>query len=104
MAKGISDATQRILTNFLINILKSINMKTASLFLSFAATASAFAPVNTNPRASVAVQETKADLETLAKELNPTIGFYDPLELSDAEFWEGTNEETIGFLRHAEIK
>mmetsp|Transcript_13047 Transcript_13047/g.12892 ORF Transcript_13047/g.12892 Transcript_13047/m.12892 type:complete len:254 (-) Transcript_13047:65-826(-) len=73
--------------------------------LSLAASAAAFAPTPTsNFRATVAVQETRADLETLAKELNPNIGFYDPLNLADAEFWGCTNEETIGFLRHAEIK
>ena len=79
-------------------------MKTASILVSLAATASAFAPSHTNSRATVAVQETKADLETLANGLNPTIGFYDPLNLASAAFWEKTNEETIGFLRHAEIK
>ena len=46
----------------------------------------------------------QADLETLAKELNPTVGFFDPLGLAEAEFWEQSNEATIGFLRHAEIK
>jgi hypothetical protein len=54
--------------------------------------------------ATVKVQETKADLEQLAVELNPIVGFYDPLGLADAEFWDTTNEETIGFLRQAEIK
>ncbi len=78
-------------------------MKSAIL-LSLAAAASAFAPVSTNNRASVAVQETKADLEALAKELNPTIGFYDPMNLADENFWEDSSEATIGFLRHAEIK
>merc|ERR1711988_546722 len=48
--------------------------------------------------------ETKADLETLAKSLNPAIGYFDPLNLAEAEFWEQSNEATIGFLRHAEIK
>ena len=48
--------------------------------------------------------ETKADLETLAKNLNPAIGYYDPLNLSDGEFWGQSNEATIGFLRHSEIK
>jgi hypothetical protein len=43
-------------------------------------------------------------LEILAKGLNPTIGFYDPLNLAQAEFWNQSNESTIGFLRHAEIK
>merc|ERR1712010_396615 len=48
--------------------------------------------------------ETKADLESLSKELNPTIGFYDPLGLADKTFWGESNEATIGFLRQAEIK
>jgi hypothetical protein len=43
-------------------------------------------------------------LQTLAKDLNPAIGFYDPLSLADGEFWGQSNEATIGFLRHAEIK
>ena len=47
--------------------------------------------------------ETKADLETLAKGLNPAVGFFDPLNLAEAEFWEQSNEATIGFLRHAEV-
>jgi hypothetical protein len=48
--------------------------------------------------------ETAADLETLAKNLNPAIGFYDPLGLAEAEFWGESTAATIGFLRHAEIK
>jgi hypothetical protein len=48
--------------------------------------------------------ESQADLETLAKNLNPAIGYYDPLNLSEGEFWGQSNEATVGFLRHAEIK
>ena len=48
--------------------------------------------------------ETESDLAALAKDLNPVVGFYDPLKLSEGEFWGTTNEATIGFLRHAEIK
>ena len=79
-------------------------MKTATILASLFASASAFAPVSNNNRASVAVQESKADLEALAGDLNPIVKFYDPLDLAEAEFWDNTNEETIGFLRHAEIK
>jgi len=53
---------------------------------------------------TVAMHETKADLESLAFELNPILGFYDPLNLAEGEFWDNTNEASIGFLRQAEIK
>jgi hypothetical protein len=43
-------------------------------------------------------------LAILATELNAQVGFFDPLNLSKMEFWEQSNEATIGFLRHAEIK
>jgi hypothetical protein len=78
-------------------------MKTAAI-LSLVASASAFAPVSQTARGSVAVQESKADLEVLAKKLNPLVGFFDPLNLAEAEFWGTSNEATIGYLRHAEIK
>ena len=54
--------------------------------------------------AAPAMYSSKSDLEALAKELNPVIGFWDPLKLADQEFWGESNEATIGFLRHAEIK
>ena len=99
-------------------------MKTSAsaiLALSLVSAASAFMPTSSMPRATVQVQEsvaepepepvatadgyeTVADLEALAKKLNPVVGFYDPLNLSEAEFWGQSNESTIGFLRHAEIK
>merc|ERR1719169_138476 len=53
---------------------------------------------------AVGGSETPADLETLAKGLNPTVGFWDPLDLANDCFWNQSNEATIGFLRHAEIK
>mmetsp|Transcript_35203 Transcript_35203/g.92303 ORF Transcript_35203/g.92303 Transcript_35203/m.92303 type:complete len:272 (+) Transcript_35203:53-868(+) len=55
------------------------------------------------PRVSVQM-ETLSDLKTLASGLNPVVGYWDPLKLAEAEFWDNTNEETIGWLRHAEIK
>jgi hypothetical protein len=58
----------------------------------------------TQSRARPVVAETKADLEALAKELNPLVGFWDPMGLADGEFWGQSNEATIGFIREAEIK
>jgi len=48
--------------------------------------------------------ETLEDLKSLSVELNPSVGYWDPLKLAEAEFWGQSNEATIGFLRHAEIK
>jgi hypothetical protein len=68
----------------------------------------AFAPVMPALRAPTPAMdvrmETIADLETLAVKLNPAVGFWDPIGLSKAELWDNTNEESIGWLRHAEIK
>jgi len=83
-------------------------MKVTASILAFAATASAFTAPSIKTSNSVVsdtkLHETKADLEVLAKECNPILGFYDPLNLAAAEFWGESNEATIGFLRHAEIK
>jgi len=81
-------------------------MKISSIAVasSLFAGASAFVPAST-PKATTSLSETKADLEVLAKGLNPTIGFYDPLNLAENDLWGQGNEEfTIGWLRQAEIK
>jgi len=76
-------------------------MKTAVL-ASLVASAAAFAPAQTG-RSATAVAESKADLESLAGGLNPVVKFYDPLNLSDQDFWGKGNDATIGWLRQSEI-
>jgi len=44
------------------------------------------------------------NLKDLAKTQNPVVGYYDPLNLAEGEFWNQSNEATIGWLRHAEMK
>jgi len=43
-------------------------------------------------------------LKDQAKQLNPVIGYFDPLNLAEGEFWGDSSEATIGFLRESEIK
>jgi hypothetical protein len=43
-------------------------------------------------------------LKDQAKSLNPVVGYFDPLKLSETELWGQTNEASIGFLRHSEMK
>lgn len=79
-------------------------MKSTFLLASILASASAFAPASSNGRQSVKVSETKADLEVLAKDLNPIVSYFDPLDLTGAAFWGQSSDFTIGWLRQAEIK
>merc|ERR1712072_811133 len=48
--------------------------------------------------------ETLDELIELAEENPGPFGYWDPLKLAEKEFWVQSNEATIGFLRHAEIK
>jgi len=68
-----------------------------------AGSAAAFAPASSN-RASVSLNAAMDDLKVLATQANPVVNFYDPLELSSQLFWEESNESSIAWLRHAEIK
>jgi hypothetical protein len=88
--------------------------KSAETILSKASEAAeAFhAPVSGAHRATGASQrqaadvrmDSLADLKSDAQALNPVVGYWDPLKLSEMEFWGTSNEATIGFLRHSEIK
>ena len=61
------------------------------------------APLSAAPRAAVAM-ETKADLEALANDLNPVVGYWDPLGFCDLNLWGQGEAATIGWLRESEIK
>jgi len=55
-------------------------------------------------RANTVKMETAADLEKLAGELNPIVGFWDPMNLVEYDQFSVGQESSIGFLRQAEIK
>merc|ERR1719354_525073 len=74
-----------------------------TILASILASAAAFAPASTG-RVSSQVSESKADLEALAPKLNPIVGYFDPLGLTEAGLWGQSSDFTIGWLRQAEIK
>jgi len=78
-------------------------MMLASSALGFAPMAPA-TTVSTAARAAAPAMETKADMVALAEKLNPIVGFWDPMNLSEYDQWSQGEEAAIGFLRHAEIK
>jgi hypothetical protein len=76
-----------------------------AILATLAASAAAFAPAQVGKVATTSqLSETKADLEALATKANPTIKYYDPLNLADQDFWGKGNEATIAWLRQSEIK
>jgi len=83
-------------------------MSELTTMLSLLSSAPAFAPtavpMHAAQRCTAPVMETAADLEELAKELNPIVGFYDPLALAAGPYEALSEQQAIGWLRHAEIK
>jgi hypothetical protein len=65
--------------------------------------AAAFAPAPSS-RTSVAANAAIDDLKAIAEKSNPVLKYYDPLELSSTTIWGNSNDATIAFLRHSEIK
>lgn len=67
-----------------------------------AGSAAAFAPASRSQTSTSL--NTMDDLKSIAEKANPVVNFYDPLELSSQTFWGESNEASIAWLRHAEIK
>jgi len=72
-----------------------------------------FAAPKVAPAAAQVKMETTADLKKLADELNPIVGYWNPLGLGDDDhlglgfagtLWGDSQERTIGWLRQSEIK
>jgi len=75
--------------------------------LSIASASFGFAPAAFSapvvPRAELKM-ESFAELEGLAKKLNPVVGYWDPMNLAEYDQFSVGQEASIGFLRQAEIK
>jgi hypothetical protein len=70
----------------------------------YASNAMAHSSLESRLHRADAHMETLDDLIELAEENPGPFGYWDPLKLGEQEFWGQSNEATIGFLRHAEIK
>jgi len=79
-----------------MKVLSSLSTVVATTIIS---NASAFS--SPTPTSSTTPQD---DLASLAAGQNNVLKFYDPLGLSEANFWEEGDAATVGFLRQAEIK
>ena len=56
-------------------------------------------------RAAGVAMETREDLKALAVKCNPTVGYWDPLDVCEAfGDYPSTETATVGWFRHAEIK
>merc|ERR1719389_775245 len=56
------------------------------------------------PRTSRAQMSALDELIALAESTPGPVQYWDPLKLSEKEFWGTSNEATVQWLRHAEIK
>jgi hypothetical protein len=75
--------------------------------LSYSAAAFAPAGVAAPTQARAAAPQMgfgKQELMALAKEQNPILGYWDPIGLADLQLWGQSEEASIAWLRHAEIK
>jgi hypothetical protein len=75
-----------------------------AILAALAGSATAFAPQSSMSRASTAVNGAMEDLKDIAEKSNPVLKYFDPLELASTSIWGETNEASIAWLRHSEIK
>merc|ERR1711918_199401 len=62
------------------------------------------AATRSQSRAGRAQMSALDELIDLAESTPGPVQYWDPLKLSEKDFWGAGNDATIGFLRHAEIK
>jgi hypothetical protein len=68
----------------------------AAVALCYSGAAGFHGAVSAPARQRSVVMETKAELVDLAKQLNPVIGYWDPLKLADSNFWnQGEEVSTV---------
>jgi len=80
-------------------------MQTTILALALGSASAFVAPAAPAAASSMNSKQTLVDLaESNPDFLGKTIGFWDPLKVTDINFWGLGEEGTIGYLRHAEIK
>jgi len=81
-------------------------MTPSSLIIALCLATGASAFTNPAPvaRVSTVAHAGKADLELAASKQGVPTSIFDPLGLAELDFIEGSNDATIAFLRHAEIK
>jgi len=79
-------------------------LSASAIALGLVSSVAAFAPVADNHSSPTQLSETKKDLQNIATELNPVLKYWDPLGLSTSAPWGYTDEASIGWFRHAEIK
>jgi len=71
----------------------------ASLLLALNPRSPRAASTRTNAR-----MDALSDLKELARAQNPVVGYWDPLNLVEGNFWGNQKDGAIGWLRHAEMK
>jgi len=80
-------------------------MQTTILALALGSASAFVAPAAPAAASSLTSTQTLVDLAASNPDfLGKTIGFWDPLKVTDINFWGLGEEGTIGYLRHAEIK